>query len=263
VIIGGGERPDYLMEKIVELAGGSQANVLIIPNASSDPIEAAEGEQVRFQEHGAGKVDYVYLSPSSVNTDSTLERLDGVTGVFFTGGSQRRLQKALDGSSFLQKMQDLYNNGGVISGTSAGAAVMSPLMITGGELANPDSDHSFGTIREKNIEVLDGFGLIESAIIDQHFIRRKRFNRLLSLVLENPELLGIGIDESTAIVVNPDNKFTVLGERSVLVLDASRANGIRTDPRGNLAGSEIKLHVLVSGQGFDLKTREVLEKSDI
>ncbi len=258
VIIGGGERPDYLMEKIVELAGGSQSHILIIPNASSDPVEAAVGEQVRFLEHGAGKVDYVYLTPSNVNSDSTLKRLDGVTGVFFTGGSQRRLQKVLDGSSFLQKIQDLYNNGGVISGTSAGAAVMSPLMITGGELANPDSDHSFGTIREKNIEVLDGFGLIKSVIIDQHFIWRKRFNRLLSLVLENPDFLGIGIDESTAIIVNPDNTFSVLGERSVLVLDASKANGIQTDPRGNLAGAGIRLHLLVSGQSFDLRSRKVL-----
>lgn len=258
VIIGGGERPDYLMEKIVELAGGNQAHILIVPNASSDSVEAAESMQAQFREYGAGKVEYVYLSRSSVNSDSTLERLDGVTGVFFTGGSQRRLQEVLEGSYFLQKMQALYDNGGVVSGTSAGAAVMSPLMITGDELVNSDTTHSFGIIREKNIEVRDGFGLIESAIIDQHFIRRKRFNRLFSLVLENPELLGIGIDESTAIIVNPDNKFTVLGERSVLVLDASRANGIRTDPRGNLAGSAIKLHLLVSGQRFDLKTRKVL-----
>ena len=136
--------------------------------------------------------------------------------------------------------------------------MMSPLMITGGELANPDSTTSFGIIREKNIEFLEGFGLIESAIIDQHFVQRKRFNRLLALVMENPELLGIGIDESTAIVVNPDNKFTVLGERSVLVLDASKAMGLQTDPRGNLAGSAIKLHMLVSGQRFDLKARKVL-----
>ncbi len=258
VIIGGGERPDYLMEKIVELAGGDQAHILIVPNASSDPVGTAEYQQAQFEERGAGRVEYMNLSKSSVNADSTLERLEGITGIFFSGGSQRRLHKILNGSRFLARIRDVYRNGGVVGGTSAGAAVMSPLMITGDELANPDTLNPFGIIREANIEAWEGFNLIESAIIDQHFIRRKRFNRLLSLVLENPELLGIGIDESTAIIVNPDNTFSVLGERSVLVLDASKANGIQTDPRGNLAGAGIRLHLLVSGQSFDLRSRKVL-----
>lgn len=258
VIIGGGKRPDYLMEKIVELAGGEGARILIVPNASSDPVETAEYQRDQFVSHGIKEVDFVNLTHETAEEDSNLAKLEGVTGIFFSGGSQGRLQQVLHGTTFLERIRSIYHQGGVISGTSAGAAVMSEIMITGDELISQDTSYSFSAIQQGNIEFWEGFGLVDKAIIDQHFIRRKRHNRLITLVLEHPELVGVGIDESTAIIVKPDDTFEVLGERTVLVLDASRAKNISTDSHGNLSADGIVMHVLRSGQKYDLRSRRLL-----
>jgi cyanophycinase len=154
---------------------------------------------------------------------------------------------------------NIYNSGGVISGTSAGAAVMSEVMITGNELINKDSTDAFISIQKSNVEVKQGFGFISSAIVDQHFIKRKRHNRLISLVIEKPGLLGIAIDEETSIVVNPDETFEVLGESQVIVLDASDADNINTDKNGNLRADNLKMYLLISGDKFDLKSKEVIK----
>lgn len=248
-----------MMNKIVDLAGGENARILIVPNASSDPVGTAEYQQAQFQSHGAAKVDYVNLTHATADHDTNLAKLDGVSGIFFSGGVQGRLQQVLYGTEFLERIRSIYRDGGVISGTSAGAAVMSSLMITGDELISQVTVYSFSVIQKGNIEVWDGFGLVGKAIIDQHFIRRKRHNRLFTLVLEHPKLVGVGIDESTAIIVAPDETFEVLGERTVLVMDASKTRRISTDPRGNLSASGVVVHVLRSGQRYDLKTRKVLD----
>jgi cyanophycinase len=153
----------------------------------------------------------------------------------------------------------IYNNGGVISGTSAGAAVMSKLMITGNELINKDSSDIFISIQKNNVEVKEGFGFVETAFIDQHFIKRKRLNRSISIVLEYPELLGIGIDESTCIIVNPDETFEVLGENQVIVFDASDCSEIKLDKNGNLGVENLQMHILLSGDKFDINNKEVIE----
>jgi len=146
----------------------------------------------------------------------------------------------------------------VISGTSAGAAIMSNIMITGNEHIWDDSTRKFTTIQKGNIEATQGFGFIEDVIIDQHFVRRKRHNRLISMVLENPDQVGIAIDESTAIVVYPDRTIEVLGEYTVLVYDARDATDISTDANGNLAGSDLSFHVLKSGDRFDILEGKVI-----
>ncbi|MCX8009997.1 MAG: cyanophycinase, partial [Ignavibacteria bacterium] len=196
---------------------------------------------------------------ANANDDSTLAKLNGAKGIYFGGGDQSLLTKALLGTKFLDKIKEIYKVGGVISGTSAGAAVMSKIMITGDELLNKDTTNPFNSIRKENIKTTEGFGFIESAIIDQHFVKRKRLNRLISVVLENPKLLGIGIDESTAIVVNPNNTFEVLGEASVLVFNASKSK-VRTDKHGNLSGDDINLKILINGDRFDLKTKNLIKR---
>jgi cyanophycinase len=215
---------------------------------------------------GAGAVDFIICSRETADDDTSLAKLEGVNGIFFSGGDQARLAAALVGTQFLEKIKEIYRRGGVISGTSAGAAVMSKLMITGNELKyppDPESKNSeetypFRTIEEKNIELKEGFGFIETAIIDQHFIRRKRHNRLISLVLEHPDLIGIGIDESTAIIVKPDQTFEVLGENTVLVYDPTDAKNVSLDRNGNLSASNIQMSILRSGQQFNLKTNKVI-----
>ncbi|MBS4033054.1 MAG: cyanophycinase [Ignavibacterium sp.] len=259
VIIGGGKRPDYVMKKIVELAGGENAKMIVIPNASSERLETAQRQSKELMGLGAVSSDYVIFSKETADADSNLRKLENITGVFFSGGDQSNLTRDLLGTKLLNRIYEIYNSGGVISGTSAGAAVMSEVMITGNELINPDSSNAFISIRKNNIETTKGFGFIKSAIIDQHFIKRKRHNRLISLIIENPELPGIAIDEETSIVVYPDHTFEVLGESQVLILDAGNAKNIRTDKNGNLRADDIKLHLLINGDRYNLKTKKVVE----
>jgi cyanophycinase len=193
------------------------------------------------------------------DNDSLVEKLNSATGIFFSGGDQAFLTRDMLGTKLLNKVYEIYNNGGVISGTSAGAAVMSEVMITGNELINKDSSDIFISIQKNNVEVKEGFGFIKSAFIDQHFIKRKRLNRSISIVLENPELLGIGIDESTCIVVYPDETFEVLGENQVMIFDATNSYNIKLDKNGNLGGQNIRMHLLINGDRFDIKSKEVIE----
>lgn len=258
LIIGGGSRPDYMMKKIIDLAGGPYANIIVIPNASSEPIDVAEYQVNQLKELGAQNADYIFAKGDTLDADSTLAKLDGVTGIFFSGGDQSRLAADLLNTKFLERIKNIYKEGGVISGTSAGAAVMSEIMITGDEWINPDENDSFTTIMKGNVAHTPGFGFVTEAVIDQHFIYRKRHNRLISLVLENPDLLGIGIDESTAILVYPDRKFDVIGEYQVIVYDASEAENINTNEKKFFGAENIKMHVLNSGKKFDLIAKKVI-----
>lgn len=259
VIIGGGKRPDYVMKKIAELAGGKNAKMIVIPNASSEPLETAQRQSNELKELGIASSDYLIFTKETADADSNLKKLENVTGVFFSGGDQSNITRDLLGTRLLEKIFEIYRNGGVISGTSAGAAIMSEVMITGNELINKASDNAFISIEENNIEIKQGLGFIKTAIIDQHFIKRKRHNRLISLVLENPELLGIAIDEATSIVVYPEEIFEVLGESQVLVLDAEEVKDIRTDKNGNLRGDNIKMHLLINGDKYSLLSKKVIK----
>ncbi|MFO7526037.1 MAG: cyanophycinase [Ignavibacteriaceae bacterium] len=259
VIIGGGKRHDYIMQKIVDLAGGKDARMIVIPNASSEPLETAQRQSNELKEYGIASSDFLIFTKESADADSNLKKLEGVTGIFFSGGDQSNLTRDMLGTKILERIYEIYNNGGVISGTSAGAAVMSEVMITGNELINKDSNSAFNSIQKNNIEVKQGFGFIKSAIVDQHFIKRKRNNRLISLVIENPHLPGIAIDEATSIIVYPDDTIEVLGESQVLILDACNAKNIRADRNGNLRADNIKMHLLINGDKFNLKTKDVIE----
>lgn len=258
VIIGGGEKTVEIMQRIVELAGGIDSKIIVIPNASSYPEEAAISTVEQFKNIGCKNVDYILFRREDADKDSLVEKLSGANGIFFSGGDQSFLTRDMLGTKLLNKVFEIYNNGGVIAGTSAGAAVMSEIMITGNELINKDSSDFFITIEKGNVEITEGFGLLKSAFIDQHFIKRKRLNRTISVVLEHPDILGIGIDESTCIIVKPDDTFEVLGENQVIVFDASNSSGIKTDKNDNLGADNIKMHVLLNGDKFNLQTKEVI-----
>jgi len=258
VIIGGGDKPDYMIRKIVELAGGENSKIVIVPMASAEPVETAVYQRDQFIEYGAADVSYIYCSREKAETDSVLSLLDNVTGVFFSGGDQNRLTAVLLNTKFLSKIIDIYENGGVISGTSAGAAVMSKIMITGDELKHPDLEQAFITIEKENIKSTEGFGFIDDAIIDQHFVNRKRYNRLISLVLENPDLVGIGIDEATSIILYPENIIEVMGESQVIIFDPTLSNDILSDEKGFFSASNIVLHILTNGKRYDLSRRRIL-----
>ncbi len=256
LIIGGGKRPPELVARIAELAGGLDARVAVVPDASSVPEEAGPEQAAELEEAGAGEAFALRARPEAVGDPATLETLEGVTGVFFSGGDQRRLTRALLGTPLLERLHEVYAGGGVVAGTSAGAAIMGPLMITGDQNnPPPEGEEDFTAILADDVVTTPGLGFLEGVVVDQHFVARKRLNRLISVVLENPDLLGIGIDESTAILVRPDRTFEVLGRSQVVVLDATGAERISTGPEGHLSGHRLALHVLRAGQRFDLEAR--------
>jgi cyanophycinase len=263
LIIGGGRRGAEIMNRFVQLAGGPEkAHILILPMASRD-LDTSGIEMVEeFRSMGVRHAEYLVLNHEQAMNPASTRKMEGVTGVYFTGGDQSRLTAALKGTPVETALKDLYANGAVIGGTSAGAAVMSEIMITGDERQNKDTVNAFVFIRKDNIITRPGFGFVTGAIIDQHFVKRKRQNRLISLVLEHPTLLGVGIDEATAIVVNPDDTFEVLGAATVIVYDATHATEIRTDKKGNLSAAGMIMHILANGDRFDLASRSPIPGRD-
>jgi cyanophycinase len=259
VIIGGGDKPGNVIERIIDLAGGEDAKIIVIPNASSEQLESAIYQVDQFKSLGAKNVNYIMFNKETANDDSIINKLNNTSGVFFCGGDQSRLTADLLGTKLLIRIKEIYENGGVISGTSAGAAVMSKVMITGNELVNTDSSEAFNMIEKGNMETTEGFGFITNAVIDQHFIKRKRNNRLITVILENRDLLGIGIDESTAILVNPDNTFEVLGKSQVLIYNPLDAKDIKVNDEGKFCVNSLIINILFAGQKFDMNKRQIIE----
>ncbi len=259
IIIGGGDKPGPVIERIVELAGGPDAKIIVIPNASSEPVESAEYQVNQFRSFGSRNVESISFSKETANDDSVLGRLNETDGIFFCGGDQSELTADLLDTRLLERIREIYYKGGVISGTSAGAAVMSEVMITGNELVNKDSSVAFNIIEKGNIQTTKGFGFITKAVIDQHFIKRKRNNRLISVILEHPDLLGIGIDESTAIQVNPDDTFEVLGESQIIIYNPLNAKDIRLNQDGKFSVGNIRMDILVNGQKFDMNKKQIIK----
>jgi cyanophycinase len=257
VIVGGGERPEGLMRRFVELAGGpGTARIAVVPNASSEPEET--GRELVAELEGLGADAFVYyVDRAGAATHSSARRLDSVTGIWFGGGDQARVTTALAGSAALRAMQRRYREGAVVGGTSAGAALMSDSMITGNQTPPGDTTGYYGdeypAIARRRVEIVPGLGFLRTAIVDQHFIRRERHNRLMSAVLERPALLGVGIDESTALEVGPDGRWRVLGESAVVIYDARQA---RVTDRGRplLGALGLRVHVVPAGGVFDPKT---------
>lgn len=261
VIIGGGKRPDNVMKEIIKLAGGAKSQILIVPFASEDPLDYSLYARHQFESCGAGNVRYILSKKEDLDKPENIEMVKKSKAIFFTGGDQNRLTSFLLGTKFLEEIKGIYRNGGVISGTSAGAAVMSKIMITGDELLLKDEkkdEEGFKVIKKNNIKTSEGFGFLENVIIDQHFIKRKRINRLISLVLENPSLIGVGIDEETAIIVEKSKRFKVMGEGTVMILDARKSLQISVDKNGNLSCRNLRVHILKDGEFFDLQRGEPL-----
>jgi len=250
-IIGGGTRTPQLMERFVELAGGTGSTILVVPFASADADDTGAYQAAELRRMGC-IADHAFFKKGEADLEVNLKKLDGVTGIFFSGGDQCRLTDMLLGTTFLERIKEIYWKGGVVGGTSAGAAVMSAIMITGDEAINKDNNNLFPFIKKGNVITEEGFGFIDFAIIDQHFIQRKRENRLINLVIEH-NLTGIGIDESTAIIFGGGRTFEVFGHRSVMVMEPHFTTPYRTDEAGNLSADAITLRILLSGDRYTVK----------
>jgi len=253
VIVGGGSRSEAMMRRFVELAGGAgKARIAVVPMASSEA--QATGTEVAAELDSLGAATFVFLVDSAAaESEAAVRRLDAVTGIWFTGGDQELLTAAIGGTASLRAMHRRYREGAVVGGTSAGAAIMSDSMITGNQTPPGDTTGYYGdefpAIARHRFQVVRGLGFLPEAIVDQHFIRRERHNRLMSAVLERPSMIGVGIDESTALEVRPDGTWRVLGESVVVIYDARRA---RLSGRATpvLGATDLRVHVLPPGGVF-------------
>jgi cyanophycinase len=188
--------------------------------------------------------------------DNKIQSLKNVNVIFFTGGDQLKITSKLGGTRIHERIQEIYERGGTIAGTSAGASVLSENMLVSGR-SNQSSRIG------EDLFMAAGFGFAKDMIIDQHFAERGRIGRLLGAVARNPKLLGVGIDEDTAILMRPRKHFRVLGSGGVYVLDGHEVNftNISEEESGRTVSVfGIKVHVLGHGDGFDLTTRQPLAK---
>ncbi|TSA15903.1 cyanophycinase [bacterium] len=261
IIIGGGSRGPDIMKPFVQLAGGEKSKIVFFPMAS-EYGDTLAGERIAdMKSYGAGTVLHLNITKLQADGDSVLALLDGVTGVYFGGGDQSRLTRALKGTRTEKRLHELYQNGAVLGGTSAGAAVMSSIMLTGDE-KRPTRDSSFNKIEAEDIITTEGFGFVDDAIVDQHFLIRRRSNRLVSVVLEHPTRVAIGIDEATAIWIKPDHTFEVLGRSAVIVYDATKAEVKRDETGFGLRAADVRMSVLRRGSIYDLRSKKVIRLSN-
>jgi cyanophycinase len=259
VIVGGGPRPPEIRQRFVDLAGGpAKANVVVFAMASQECKAGGDDEVAALRAMGV-EAESRCLTRSEADADSNVARVARATGIWFGGGDQSRLTAALKGTRVESAMHERFAAGAVIGGTSAGAAVMSSLMITGderhrgGDRLPSDSSDAFLTIARDNVITAPGFGFITNAVVDQHFFRRKRHNRLVSVVLEHPDLIGVGIDESTALVVDSAGKWSVIGTSAALVYDARHAT-ITAPGVTPLGATGVAMSVLPAGSSYDPAT---------
>src|SRR3954447_17252981 len=198
IVIGGAEDragEARILRAFVQTAGGAKGRVVVVTVASGEAAAVGAEYVAAFRRLGAKDVHTLDIATRKQACDpGLLDVLDGAVTVFFTGGDQMRITSLLGGTPVYQRVHDIYNAGGVIAGTSAGASVMCETMMVSGD---GDESHRL----EDALQLSPGLGLIGDVIIDQHFAERGRMGRLLGAVCQNPRILGLGIDENTAVVV--------------------------------------------------------------
>ena len=246
---GKGKKPEIL-SRFVELCGGSDARILVIPTASllneTGPLYKA-----LFESLGANSMCVPIENREECFNEETLRILGLATGVFITGGNQLRLSTILGGTPVARLIRSMNSAGVHVGGTSAGAAIVSEHMIAGGR--------SGASPRESGVELAPGLGLTNRVIVDQHFNQRQRMGRLLAALSFNPFACGLGIDENTAGFIAPDGSMEVVGRGTITVVDPadlrhSSMSYVRRAEAVTLIG--LKLHVLASGSRFNIETRE-------
>lgn len=262
LIIGGAEDKcleGEVLNKFVELAKRTAGGIGILPTASEIPEEVSK-EYIRiFTELGVDRVEVLQVNSRKDAEDSVIcEQLASFSAVFITGGNQSRLSDLIGDTELHRTLSNSWHNGMVVAGTSAGASIIGKQMIVAADMKLDDE--------KLKVKIGKGFGLLDGLLIDQHFSQRGRFDRLLSAIAENKEIMGIGIDENTAIIVS-GGKFEVYGPNQVLVLDGRDSDfiNITTAENGSeeLTLSGFRLHALTRGYQFDLNTRKLLLEKGI
>lgn len=261
--IGGNEKKSPnsdIFRKMVELAGGTKARIVVVPTASDTPRERGRDYHEVFAPFQPEDLQTLHIGERSDAGSAELIKLIGKTTLFmFAGGDQLRLSSLIGGTPLHQALLARYRSGGcVVAGTSAGATVIAETMIF--------QNNRFRVFRKGGLEMTKGFGLIDDTIFDTHFIQRSRISRLVHAVATNPALLGLGIDEDTGLIIEDEVKATVIGSGTVIVVDGG---SIEINHIGYVANrkpfalTNVNYSVLTAGVVYDLKRRMVIDPGPI
>ncbi|MEE2883229.1 MAG: cyanophycinase [Planctomycetota bacterium] len=234
IVAGGGSLPADLRPRALELAGGHDADILIVPWASRRE-EAGSATVAVWQEAGATRV-------TVIPDDATEARkaIEDTDLMWLVGGSQVRLMDAFRERDLIEAVRKSHSQGTIIAGTSAGAAVMSRYMMTGkAELKSLTPDST---------ELVEGLGLWPQVIVDQHFLARQRWARLFTAVASHPDQIGVGIDEQTAVIVDPDGSWQVLGRGPVVVIEVRNS---KAKSSASLATSDFRVAFIAGGERWN------------
>ena len=253
LIIGGHEDKrdgKIILRELTRLVGSGK--LVIATLASEQPGSQWEEYEATMRSVGVRHLHHLQIeSRADAESPAAMNVLEGATGVFFTGGDQLRLTTLIGDTPVFSRCYEIFANGGVIAGTSAGASVMSETMIVSG---NGSSSPRIGEM----LQLAPGFGFAKDVVIDQHFAERGRVGRLLGVVAQNPRILGLGIDENTAVEMEAFRRFRVLGAGSVTVIDGSDVSdtNVADDAAGRaISVFGVRLHLLTQGDEFDFVTR--------
>ncbi|HNY56808.1 MAG TPA: cyanophycinase [Bacteroidales bacterium] len=245
-ILGGGNLSSSIISKIVAESGLDKGGYgVILPMSSEEPDTAIFYTTAYFTKQGLNNVHGLHFVRGKPYSQARIDSIRNARMVFISGGDQSRFMEAVEGTPIKAAIHEAFEKGNVVCGTSAGAALMSKTMITGNELKNPDADVVFATMEAENVETIEGLGMLEKVIIDQHFIIRKRLNRSVCACIEHPEQMVVGIDEPAGIFVE-GNTATVLDAQVVVLrnpVDPKSENGL-------LGARNIQLDVYLPGESF-------------
>lgn len=246
IVIGGHEdttNHGVILQVIAKKIGSGK--LVVLPFGSEDPEFVKEKYSAAFRRVGIKHLHFLNLEyRSDANDESKIKELLDADGVFFSGGDQHKINTLIGCTLVCANLQKIYDRGGLIAGTSAGASVLSETMLVYPEHVNGDNGNEF--------EMAPGLGYLpKDILIDQHFSERRRFGRLLHVVARNPRLLGVGLDENTAIMVE-HNKFKVIGEGLAYVFDGSAITFMNLET----SAYNMKVHIMQEGYEFDLTLRQ-------
>ncbi len=249
-IIGGGDRSPELIQSLISTARlGKKDYIVILPMSSAEPDSSYYYIKEDLKPATLNIIANLNFTKDNVNDTKWLDSLKHAKLIFITGGDQSRFMSIVLNTPVADAIRYAYKKGATVAGTSAGAAVMSKQMITGKQLSADSSSTAFKIINTNNVELTEGLGLLETVIIDQHFVVRSRYNRLISVLAKFPSYTCIGIDEATAIIVR-GKKITVVGESQVIVL---------SDPKNLLIKKELikmdemRFSIYTNGDVFQIR----------
>jgi len=262
VAVGGAEdrtSESNVLSRIVALASVDNPEVTVIATASGIPDEVLPAYEAVFTRLGASRV---HCLPVSTREDAAskeaVQAVEASDIVFFTGGDQLRLTYVLGGSSLLSAIRQRFMSGGVVAGTSAGAMALSTTMIYNGNAAD--------ALRKGAVNMSSGLGFVDGLIIDTHFLERGRFTRLMEVGATNPNDLGVGLGEDAAVIVHPNGMLEAAGPGHVILIDSrdlALSNVAELSIGGAVAISNVVMHALISGHGFDVGARNYLTPAEV